>query len=107
QHSSSQLATVSAANRARGHVALIDRMAAAFLNRPPLLQKYGDDLFWCMWTALARAHTAGVPWNELRSLSNHLRQVSRQSEGSAGRSVTARLIRSLGARAALALRTRR
>jgi hypothetical protein len=79
-------------------------MSAAFLDRPPLLEKYGDDLFWCMWTALARARATGVKWQELKSLTNHLRQISRRSSGTAGRSATGRLVRSLGARAAFALR---
>jgi glycosyltransferase involved in cell wall biosynthesis len=104
QHATSQLATVSAANRTRGHVALIDRMADAFLESPRLMEKYGDDLFWCMWTALARAHAAGVKWSELRSLSSHLRAVSRRTGGRAGRSTTGRLVRTLGARAAFTLR---
>lgn len=105
QHAASQLATTKPEDRAGGHVALIDRMATAFLDRPALLAAHGDSLFWSMWTALARAREAGVDWKELRSLSNHLRQMAIRNRGDLRRSLTGRAVRLFGARVAVGLRS--
>jgi len=104
QHAQSQLATVSAANRARGHVALITRMASAFLAAPDLLSRHGDRLFWSAWTALKRARKAGVPWNELAELGARLRALATAGPRTVAHSRTGRLVRLLGARAAATIR---
>ena len=104
QHPDSQLATTSPANRARGHVALITRMAEAFLQKPALIERHGDRLFWSAWTALRRAREAGVDWIELRPLGSSLRQLASRGPASITESWTARAVRLLGTRTAASLR---
>lgn len=103
QHPQSQLATVSAANRARGHVALVTRLSSAFLERPDLLARCGTQMFWSAWTALKRARTAGVPWDELSPLAQNLRALATSGPRTVTASWTGRLVRVVGAPAAMGL----
>lgn len=104
QHAQSQLSTTSPANRARGHVALIERMSTVFLSNPSMLSRYGDPVFWCAWTALKRAREASVPWGELEGLTANLRALAATGPRSVTGSWTGRIVRALGARAASAIR---
>jgi glycosyltransferase involved in cell wall biosynthesis len=101
QHAQSQLSTTSAANRARGHLALLERLSSAFLQRREMLSKYGDQVFWCGWTALKRAQDAAVPWKELAPLATNLREIAATGPDPVRRSRTARLVRLVGARLVL------
>jgi glycosyltransferase involved in cell wall biosynthesis len=98
QHPQSQLATTSPANRARGHAAVMARMTDAMVRRPSMLARYGDQMFWSVWTALKRAREANVPWAELASLQSSLRDLASKGPRSVTRSSTARAIRWLGPR---------
>src|SRR5262249_53403007 len=89
QHAQSQLSTTSAANRARGHTALMERMTDAFLERPTLLAQYGDVVFWSAWTALKRAKEAKVPWQELSALQRGLQRLASRGPASMKHSSTA------------------
>jgi len=101
QHARSQLATTKMADRTRGHAVLMERMATAFLQKPALVERYGDPLFWNCWTALNRAHRYQVPWRELCGLAERLQQVLRLGPADISRSRTGRLISLLGPRAAV------
>jgi hypothetical protein len=103
QHAQSQLATVTGANRARGHVALMERMVAAFLERRTALERHGAQLFWSSFAALRRARAAGVAWRELSGLSARLSDVARRGPRTITRSMTGSSVRLLGARTTLAL----
>ncbi len=104
QHPQSQLATTRPDDRARGHVALMTRMIDAFQDRPGLLAKSGDRLFWNAWTALGRARAAGVGWNELETISRGISAIAAKKPGGPVGGWTARLVRLLGPRLALSLR---
>ena len=97
RHQKSQLATTKIADRTWGHACLMERMAAALLDRPDLLDKYGERLFWASWTALVRARRAGVAWDRLTALSDHLRELTRRIP-SRSRPRTARAVSLLGPR---------
>jgi glycosyl transferase family 2 len=104
QHAQSQLSTVSPANRARGHVAVMERLSSAFVRRPDLLSAHGDRLFWSVWTALKRAQAAAVPWNELVPLATNLDTIATTGPDSVRHSWTARIMRLVGPRFVLAVR---
>jgi glycosyltransferase involved in cell wall biosynthesis len=78
RHPGSQLATTKAADWARGHAVLTERMAAAFLERPEMVERFGQELFWSCWTAIVRAHQQGVPWREIKPLAHRIVQLSRR-----------------------------
>jgi glycosyltransferase involved in cell wall biosynthesis len=101
QHAASQLSTTKIADRTRGHARLMDRMAAAFLDDPPLIDRYGDQLFWSCWTALSRAHEHGVPWHELESLAQRTRDVLKHRPPGLDGSRIARTVSLVGPRATL------
>ena len=82
----------------------MERLAAAMLERPDLLAKYGDRVFWCGWTALKRTRATGVPQTEVVALGRHVEALSRRGPETLRSSLTARLIRLLGLRIALALK---
>jgi hypothetical protein len=103
QHAQSQLATTSLRDRTRGHAVLMSRMTSALLERPDLLERHGEKLFWSAWAALSRARDQGVPWDELRPLAGALRSVSRKGPQSLRSGRMARAVRWLGVRSALAL----
>lgn len=103
QHAASQFATVSMANRTRGHAIITARMADALLQRPDLLKGSGEPLLWAIWTALVRARQNNVPWDELAPLAQSLRRLSRIDLHSVARTRLARTTRLLGVRGALAL----
>jgi GT2 family glycosyltransferase len=104
RHAGSQLATTSLADRARGHATLMSRMAQAFLERPAMLEAYGEQLFWSCWTALTKARAEGVSWPELDALSGGLREVARRGPKALRASRVAQSVKWLGPRAASALR---
>jgi glycosyltransferase involved in cell wall biosynthesis len=85
RHAGSQLATTKMADRTRGHACLMERMATAFLARPDLLDRYGDQLFWSSWTALTRARARGVAWDELTGLAAGVRDIVRRGPRGVGR----------------------
>jgi glycosyltransferase involved in cell wall biosynthesis len=78
RHKGSQLATTKAADWARGHACLTERMAAAFLERPEMLERFGQDLFWAAWTAIVRAHQHNVPWTEIKPLADRIVELARR-----------------------------
>jgi glycosyltransferase involved in cell wall biosynthesis len=98
RHKGSQLATTKAADWARGHVVLTERMAAAFLERPEMLERFGQDLFWSSWTAIVRAHQQGVPWSEIKPLADRIVQLSRRGPKGLRTSRMATAIRLVGPR---------
>jgi hypothetical protein len=101
QHAKSQLATTNLTNRTRGHAALMTRMTAALRQHPNLLEQHGEQLFWASWTALRRAQTHGVPWDDLRALAANIRLIASAGPAALRRTTTARLVRTIGARGAL------
>lgn len=103
RHPGSQLATTSMANRARGHVCLVERMAEALLGRPDLLEAYGREMFWACVTALNRARGQRVAWRELAPLAARLHEIARRGPEPVRASLTARAIRWVGVRTALRL----
>ena len=103
RHPGSQLATIKLADQARGHAQLMGRMAAAFLERPDLLERHGDQLFWSSVIALRRARASSVPWSELTALSAALRDVASRGRGAIRPSLLSRTMRLFGVRAAVAL----
>jgi len=103
QHPQSQLATTKADDRARGHAVLMTRMATSLLRRPDLLAAHGEPLFWSAWTAIRRAREAGVAWQELAPLSAVLRELARRGPGAVTRIRTAKVMRWLGVRTAMAV----
>ncbi|MBS1817572.1 MAG: glycosyltransferase family 2 protein [Acidobacteria bacterium] len=103
QHPTSQFATISSANRARGHAILINRMGQALLNDPALLAAHGDTLLWALWTAVTRAREAGVPWRELEEISNTLLRVASAGPAHVRNSTFARTARLVGVRGAIGL----
>ena len=103
RHPGSQLATTKLADQARGHARLMGRMAAAFLERPEMLERYGDQLFWSCVTALQRARARKVPWGELMPLSIALRAVASRGPATVTSSRLARTMRVVGVRAAVTL----
>ncbi len=106
QHPRSQLATTKIADRTRGHAMLMERMAAAFLDRPALVEQYGDTLFWNCWTALKRAYIHGVPWSELVGLADRIRQILAHRPPAIRRSWTARAVAAFGPRSVLRVSAR-
>ena len=100
KHPTSQFASTSHANRARGHVAVMERMCRRMLDHSSLLDKQGETLFWCAWAALRRAREKGVPWAELRGLAGALRAVARRKPPGVRDSRYARLVRWAGVRCA-------
>ena len=103
QHAQSQLATTKAADRARGHAKLVGRMAAALIERPPLLERHGAVLFWSVWSAIAHSRRAGTDWVELQDTAAVLLTVARRGPREVRTSTAARLFRLVGVRAGLAL----
>ncbi len=103
RHPQSQLATTKMVDRAGGHAALMGRMGAAFLDRPEMLERHGDRLFWSCFAALSRARAAGVPWDELEPLSSAIVQIARRGPAAARGSRFARAVRWIGVRPATAL----
>jgi len=103
RHPGSQLATTKLADQARGHVRLMGRMAAALLERPEMLERHGDQLFWSCVTALQRARARNVPWGELRALSTALRDIASRGPATITSSRLARTMRWVGVRAAATL----
>lgn len=100
RHPHSQLATTKLADRTRGHARLMGRMGTALLERPEMLDRYGEQLFWSCFTALHRARTNGVTWSEIAPLSEVLSQVAARGPSRLTSSWLARSMRVIGVRAA-------
>lgn len=105
RHPHSQLATTKLADQARGHAALMARMAAAMLARPEWLRAHGEQLFWSCVTAIQTAQTRGVAWGELPLLREGLLALASRGPAAVTCSYLARAIRLVGVRAALRLRS--
>jgi len=103
RHPGSQLATTKLADQTRGHAQLMGRMAAAFLDRPELLRRHGDQLFWSCVIALRRARANHLPWAELLPLSEALRDIASRGPETVTPSLLSRTIRLFGVRAAVTL----
>jgi hypothetical protein len=103
QHARSQLATTKMTDRTRGHAMLMERMAGAILENPSLTERYGETLFWSCWTALSRARSHGVAWNELRPLAERLEQILERRPPRLAASWTARMVSVLGVRTSVVL----
>jgi hypothetical protein len=82
----------------------MERMSQAFLQRPTLLAKCGDRVFWSGWTALKRAQDAHVPWEELIPLARNVRQIAASGPSPISRSWTGRIMTLFGPRIALTIR---
>jgi hypothetical protein len=98
QHVKSQLATTRPHDRALGHATLVGRMATIVLQRPDLLQPYGETLYWSAWAALVHARTSQVSWTTIAPLTEALRLLARLGPVSVTSLWTARLIRYFGVR---------
>jgi hypothetical protein len=103
QHVKSQLATTRPHDRALGHATLVGRMTTAVLQRPDLLQPHGEALYWSAWAALVHARTNGVSWTAVRPLAEALLTLTRRGPSSVTSLSSAKLVRILGVRGALAL----
>jgi hypothetical protein len=103
QHPQSQLATVTLANRTRGHAIITARMAQGILQRPDLLDTCGSTLLWAIWTALGRARQQGVSWGELEPLSASLLALVSNGPASVTSTKLARTTRLLGVKPALSM----
>lgn len=100
RHPQSQLATTKMADRTRGHARLMGRMGTALLQRPEMIDRYGEQLFWSCFTALHRARANGVPWSEIAELADVLSQVAARGPSRLTSSWLARSMRVIGVRAA-------
>jgi hypothetical protein len=96
RHEASIMSTVSRQNRVRGHVKVAERLARGLLERDELLDKWGKDMFWSVWTALQAARQVGLPWRELRGICEVIRQLIERGPKSIQRSRYARSVRLLG-----------
>ena len=106
QHAQSQLATTRPADRARGHVVLMTRMATALVEHPDLLDRHAQPLFWNLWSALKHARSRGVSWQELGPAADALRQVATRGSRALKGTLMATAVRLFGARTAAALQLR-
>ena len=106
QHAHSQLATTRAADRARGHAALVSRMARVILEQPSMLKEHGAALFWSVWSALAHARRVSVSWSELQDVTDALLALARQGPAEVRRSTSARMFRLVGVRAGFLVQQR-
>jgi len=106
QHAHSQLATTRPADRARGHVMLMTRMAAALLQRPDMLDRHAHPLFWGLWSSVKHARRRGVSWEELRPAGDMLRRVATHAAVALKGVLMANVVRLLGTRTAVALQLR-
>jgi glycosyltransferase involved in cell wall biosynthesis len=105
QHSGSQFANTSLANRARGQAILKARMGEELLRRPDLLDEHGERLLWGCWTALKNARDRGVGWDELQPLCSVLTRLATSGPASVTRRKFTTLIRVIGVRPAFTLQT--
>lgn len=104
QHPASQLKTLEPANRARGHVFIMEELCRGLLARDDLLEQYGQELFWSSWAALHHARRTGVPWHELQVLGALLQDVARRGPAQVRQARFAQMVRIFGARFAESLR---
>jgi GT2 family glycosyltransferase len=104
RYPSSQSHSARAADRCRGHAAIMERLIGDVLPRNELLGLCSDDLFWCGWAAMHRARRAGVAWRELRGLAQRLNDLVRSGRGSFQSGRFVKVARLLGIRNAERLR---
>jgi glycosyltransferase involved in cell wall biosynthesis len=103
QHAKSQFATMGIVNRTRGHAAVMARMIPEFLQRPELVQQYGEQLFWGAWAALTRARAQRVPWTELKDLRRQIAILAKLGPDVVTRMRLTTLIRAFGVRISVLL----
>ena len=89
----------------KGHLQVMEVLCPGILGQDELLQKHGEVLFWCAWTALHRARQLGTSWRDLGWLAGHLRQIARRGPAELRRSAFVRSVGVMGVRWAEALRT--
>jgi hypothetical protein len=78
-------------------------MARAIRERPDVLERHGERLYWSVWSALTHARAKGVPRSELSGLASELRELSRSGPAAVRALRSARIFRLVGVRAGLAL----
>jgi len=105
KHPQSQTATMPTAAIVAGRLVVCERLAAAILERPQLLDEVGDVLFWSLWAVLRRARSSDVSSAQLLAAERLLRQIARRGPSTLRRSIFATVVRYLGVRAADRLRT--
>ncbi len=98
QHPQSQFATTKLANRARGHAAVMARLATGLLERPQLLEAHGEAMVWALWTSLRRALEKGVGWQELAGVTDALAQLVVRGPAEARQGRLPAMIRLVGPR---------
>ena len=80
----------------RGHIRVMEELGERMLQQPQLLDQWGQQLFWSVWTALHRARKAKVDWGDLYRLRQVLRQLIARGPVDVRRSTYARVARWLG-----------
>jgi len=105
-HGQSQMTTTKRADRARGHVVLMSRMAERFLEYPDRLDRHAKSLFWNVWSSLVHARDNGVGWDELGPAAEVLRQIARKASQPLRGTLMAHAVRLLGTRTAMGLQRR-
>jgi hypothetical protein len=104
RHASSMMATAPTPAVIKGHLQVMEVLCPGILGRDDLLQKHGEVLFWCAWTALHRARQQGMSWKELGWLAGYIREIARGRPQGLCHSTFARVVRLIGIRWAEALR---
>jgi hypothetical protein len=105
RHPTSMMATAPTPAVVKGHLQVMEVLCPGILGSEDLLQKHGDVLFWCAWTALHRARQQGHSWRDLAWLAGYLRQIAARGPAELRRATFARMVRVMGVRWAETLRT--
>jgi hypothetical protein len=98
RHAASTLAKADDAAVAKGHVVVMQTLCAGLLERPELLERHGEQLFWCVWTALRRSRRLGLRWREFTTLAADMDRLVRSGPQSVRRSRFAQAVRLVGFR---------
>jgi glycosyltransferase involved in cell wall biosynthesis len=105
RHPSSLLATARSLAFVHDQLRIMEVLCRGILDRDDLLQKHGEVLFWCAWTALHRARQEGMSWRDLGWLADYIRHIAQRGPAELRRATFARMIRVMGVRWAETLRT--
>lgn len=105
RHAGSMSAATPTAGRIRGHLAVMATLSNGLIANRRWRESYGGSLFWCCWTAVARAREHGVPWMEIEPVEKALVALAHDGPEVVRKAQFARAIRCLGFRAAYRLRT--
>lgn len=105
RHAQAQTKVSAQKERARGHAAVLERLATGMLERPELLAAHGETLFWSTWTALHRGREYGLSWKELSGLVNCLEEIVRRGPAAVRSTRFGKLIRLFGVRWAEMIRS--